>query len=322
MTVTSLVPAAAPAVRTFAQVEPTEPEWVWDGLVPAGQVTLLAAPGGTGKSFLAADLAARVSRGDVFPGADGSPAAGPAPVILCGLEDSPESSTVHRLTAARANLANVVDASTGPGGAPFDLVADLPWLRQLSDQVGGARLIVIDTLSAASPKSLTSVSAIRSILRPLLLLARDTGAAVLMIHHTTKAGDIAGSKQLVNGVRQVLMLERDTADSRVRKLRVFKTNIASESTPEVRFTLAGDGRQAAVSWLVDEAEKSGRGPAATGQARVKMLLANSSAPLSGQEIAARTGVSYGTVRVLLSRMAKRGEVTSPSKGSWTVSRAA
>ena len=94
--------------------------------------------GGAGKSFFAADLAARVSRGDIMP--DGTPGSLPAPVIFVGLEDSPEASTVHRLTAARADLANVIDASESPSGAQSDVTVDLPWLREVNDQAGGARL--------------------------------------------------------------------------------------------------------------------------------------------------------------------------------------
>jgi DNA-binding GntR family transcriptional regulator len=50
-----------------------------------------------------------------------------------------------------------------------------------------------------------------------------------------------------------------------------------------------------------------------------MLLRNCSAPLSAQEIASRTGVSYATVRVLLHRLATRSLVTSPGRNSYTAS---
>jgi AAA domain len=306
---------------TFAEITPCDPEWVWQGRIPCGTVTVLAAPGGVGKSFFAADLAARVSRGDMM--ADGTPGSLPAPVVFIGLEDSPEASTVHRLTAAQANLASVIDASEGPSGAPFDVTEDLPWLREVNDRAGGVRLVVLDTLSAASPVSLTAVATVRNrVLRPLLAFAKDTGAAVLAVHHTTKAGDVAGSKAIVDGVRQVLMIERDTADPRIRQLRVHKTNVASDQTAGVRYTLAGEGRDTAVSWLTDIGQHYGRGPASDGQARVLLLLRNTSAPLSAQEIASKTGISYATVRVLLHRLGGRGLVASPARNAYTASPAA
>jgi hypothetical protein len=311
----------APGARTFADITPTEPEWAWPGRIPCGTVTVLAAPGGAGKSFFAAELAARVSRGDDMP--DGAQGSRPAPVIFIGLEDSPEASTVHRLAAARASLANVIDASENPSGTPFDVTGDLPWLREVNDQAGGARLVVVDTLSAASPVSLTAVATVRNkVMRPLLAFAKDTGAAVLAVHHTTKAGEIAGSKAITDSVRQVLMIERDATDPRVRQLQVHKTNIASDQLPGVRYTLAGEGRGTAVSWLCDIGQHGGRGPASNGQARVLMLLRNCRAPLSAQQIASKTGISYATVRVLLHRLAARGLVEVPHRNNYTASPAA
>jgi Mrp family chromosome partitioning ATPase len=308
------------SARTYAEITPCDPEWVWPGRIPCGTVTVLAAPGGVGKSFFAADLAARVSRGDVMP--DGTPGSPPAPVILIGLEDSPEASTVHRLTAAKADLSCVIDASESPSGTPFDVTEDLPWLREVNDQAGGVRLVVVDTLSAASPVSLTAVATVRNkVMRPLLAFARDTGAAVLAVHHTTKAGDVAGSKAIVDGVRTVLMIDRDTADPRIRSLKLHKTNVASDQLADVRYTLNGAGRDTAVSWLVDIGQHTGRGPASNGQARVLLLLRNTSAPLTAQQIAQRTGIAYPTVRVLLHRLGGRGLVTSPSKNAYTAAAA-
>lgn len=307
--------------RTFADITPCEPEWVWAGRIPCGTVTVLAAPGGIGKSFFAADLAARVSRGDVM--ADGTPGSHPAPVVYIGLEDSPEASTVHRLTAAGANLGNVIDASESPSGTPFDVTADLPWLREINDQVGGIRLVVVDTLSAASPVSLTAVATVRNrVIRPLLAFARDTGAAVLVVHHTTKAGEIAGSKAIVDGVRQVLMIERDAADPRIRQLGIYKTNIASDQTPDIRYTLSGDGRDTSVSWLCDIGQHTGRGPASNGRARILMLLRNTTAPQSAQQIAQRTGISYPTVRVLLHRLGGQGLIATDGRNSYIAAAAA
>jgi AAA domain len=44
-----------------------EVQWLWPGRIPVGKVTLLTGPAGAGKSLVALDLAARVSRGQEFP---------------------------------------------------------------------------------------------------------------------------------------------------------------------------------------------------------------------------------------------------------------
>ena len=43
-------------------------QWLWPGRIPHGMVTLIAGAEGAGKSFVALDIAARVSRGLGWPG--------------------------------------------------------------------------------------------------------------------------------------------------------------------------------------------------------------------------------------------------------------
>lgn len=300
-------------VTSFAEIEPVELEAVWQGIVLAGTVNILAGPGGSGKSFLGYDLAARVSRGDVMP--DGTPGAPPSNVVIVGLEDSAEASAVHRLTAAGADLSRVFDASETPSGKPFDLTEDLPWLREVIDQVGGVRLVIVDTLSAASPVSLTAVATVRrKLLIPLRDFARHSGAAVLVLHHLTKAGEIAGSRAIVDGAQQILRVTRDDADPRIRSLAVVKSNVARDDAPALRFTLAGEGKDTSVAWLSAD-ETRGQG-ADSGQLRILMLLQNVTAPLTAQEIASKTALKYTTTRVLLHRLVKAGKVISPRKNAY------
>ncbi len=47
-------------------------EWLWADRIPMGRVTVLAGEGGVGKSLVALDIAARVSRGGPWPGARAS----------------------------------------------------------------------------------------------------------------------------------------------------------------------------------------------------------------------------------------------------------
>src|SRR5579863_10600519 len=48
-------------------------QWLWPGRIPRGMVTLVEGAEGAGKSFVALDVAARVSRGLGWPGLPGSP---------------------------------------------------------------------------------------------------------------------------------------------------------------------------------------------------------------------------------------------------------
>jgi predicted ATP-dependent serine protease len=292
-------------MTSFAEITPLAPEWIWQDRILAGEVTLLAGAGGCGKSFLAAELSARVTTGRAMP--DGSPGQ-PGSVILVNLEDDAAMSTIHRLRAAHADLARVHD-----GGSDFELPGSIPALRQQADQIGDVRLVIVDTLSAVTSVSLSgAITVRRQILKPLQAFAHDTGIAVLVICHLVKSGSVAGSHGLVDGVRCVLSVTRNEADPRIRELTVAKSNVASQETKPLRYTLAGEGLQAAVAWLWDENEATG--PA---QSRLLMALHASSRPLSPQELASLTKVPYATVRVLLHKLTRRGLVESPGRGLYS-----
>ena len=53
--------------KRMSEVKAEEVRWLWDGRIPLGKVTLLEGQPGVGKSTLALDLAARVSRGNPLP---------------------------------------------------------------------------------------------------------------------------------------------------------------------------------------------------------------------------------------------------------------
>ena len=88
-------------------------EWLWPGYIPVGKLTLIEGESACGKSFVLADIAARVSRGQPWPGR--VPEAQPAgDVIVVSLEDGREDTLVPRLRQAGANLRPPEGASASP----------------------------------------------------------------------------------------------------------------------------------------------------------------------------------------------------------------
>ena len=162
--------AAPDAWTPLAEVAPEPVRWLWPGLLPAGKLTVLAGDPGTGKSFLALDWAARVSRGGAFPasgigeggmtnegmsndeGAGGSSFDIPhssfvlpkGALLFCG-EDDPADTVRPRLDALgadprRVTLAGWVTDKTDRRRdgvkavrRTYDLAADLPRLRAKLD---------------------------------------------------------------------------------------------------------------------------------------------------------------------------------------------
>jgi hypothetical protein len=226
---------------------------------------------------------------------------------------------VHRLRAAGADMSKVRDLSEVRGQL-FTLPACLPALRQVIAALGDVRLVILDPLAGVSDISLASVRAVRHLLlRPLQQLARETGVAIVCIHHLTKAGSIAGSRAIVDTPRRVLMVERDKDDPGIRIVRVEKTNGATGGP--FRYRLAGEGPATRVTWLSKaSADDAGNG-AAQASGSVLDALRAATGPLTGQQLAAMTGLPYHSVRVDLARLEQDGTASSPSRGTYALAAA-
>ena len=307
--------AVAPS---FAEIDATEQAWLWPGYIPEGLLMVVIAPPKASKTTLCVDIAARVSRGDAMP--DGSSSGPASPVVLAALEDGSDTSIVHKLRAARADLSNVIDASGGPDGDGLELsLGHIAWLRQVVAEHPGTRLVVIDTLSASATRPITTHTGLKAMLKPLNAMARDLGCAVVLTCHTRKDGQPAGGQALISIPRQALQITRSTDRPGERTLSVLASNIGAEDGEGVRYSLAGDGAATRIEWSWDAA-KHGSGPAPTAQNRILLLMANSDMPMTAQLIAANTGLKYSVTRVLLSRMTRRGELISPGRGTYTTPR--
>jgi putative DNA primase/helicase len=296
---------------TFADVQPLPVDWLLPGMIAMGETTVLAARGGSSKTFLACDLAARVTTGAGMP--DSTAGGPPGDVIVVSAEDDPNTSLVWRLMAAGADLARVVNLCD-VDGVPFSLPGHFTALRQAIAAADNCRLIVLDPLSGLSDISLTAVATVRrQIMRPLQCVARDFGVALLLVHHLTKDGKtVAGSAAVVDTTRSALLVEPDPDNPAIKVVRVHKTNIGAPSTPALRYRLSGDWPATSIEWL--DAETADAGPA---MRRVLMALRNSGHPLTTQQLATMTGLNHGHVRVIVHRLGKSGVIESPGKGLYT-----
>ena len=99
----------------------------------------------------------------------------------------------------------------------------------------GVRFAVIDSLSGASQGDENSIEVL-GLVKWLAALARDTGKAILLLHHLRKPGlldagrselsRVRGHSSIVQPTRVVLSLDTpDPTDPETRRLRVVKNNI-------------------------------------------------------------------------------------------------
>src|SRR5829696_6131527 len=84
-------------ITLLSDMVTTQHDWLWQGRLARGMITILEGDPGVGKGLLAMDIAARLTRGLPMPGED---AAGPSThVLLCSLEDNAATLSARAIAA-------------------------------------------------------------------------------------------------------------------------------------------------------------------------------------------------------------------------------
>lgn len=233
---TAGVPLGCIETVCLAEVESKPISWLWPGRIALGKLTLLVGDPGLGKSTSALDIAARVSRGASWP--DISDTSVPGCVLIATAEDALEDTVRPRLEAVGAVLANIhaiKSTRTRQGERAFSLEVDLPALEREIASLDGARLLVIDPVTAfLGATDSHKNSDVRSILAPLAALAERHGIAVLAVSHLNKSQSAAiyrtqGSIAFVAAARAAWFVVKDKQDPSRRLMLQGKNNLGDAS---------------------------------------------------------------------------------------------
>jgi RecA-family ATPase len=214
-------------VLDIARALDTEPEpldFVLPGLL-AGTVGSLIAPGATGKSFAALELLTQIATGKDMLGLGRQPT---GTAVLLAAED-PAGVLHARLRAIRAHLDETeredlkANALVLPClGRAGDLLDDGKTADKIERVAQGARLVVLDTLSRWHTGEENERRDAAKVMRALERVAERTGAAIIFLHHTSKAATLEGngdkqqagrgSSVFVDEARWVAFLQTMTQD--------------------------------------------------------------------------------------------------------------
>lgn len=238
--------------RTMDTVPEEEAQWLVPGYIPQGQITLLAADGGVGKTSFWCQLLAALSTGratlleEVSPKWDSDSLSGkadtPAETLsvkqdtpykerwgaFFSTEDSVRKKLKKKLRLAGAKMMNLITLESS-STALLELRLGSP---ELSDFIHSYRpaLCVLDPIQGFLPHgvNMAARNEIRECLAPLMALGEQVGTAFLLVCHTNKRAGawgrtrLADSADLWDAARSVLMMG-DAGDGR-RYLSQEKNN--------------------------------------------------------------------------------------------------
>ena len=216
---------------TVANVPIKPVEWLWDGVLARGKLSMLVGHPGQGKSTLTAAIAGIVSSGGRWPTSQMK--ATPGDVVILSTEDDIGDTLRPRLEAAGADLDRVKvlkGVPEGKGSRTFNLRKDVERLETLS-----ADLLIIDPISSYLGGVDTHNNAdVRSLLSPLGEIVEKKRMATALISHLNKSESIdtitrvSGSMAFVAVSRAVYIVRPDEHDRDRRLLLPLKNNLARD----------------------------------------------------------------------------------------------
>jgi hypothetical protein len=295
VSVSATVPSAAISGDALGLVsigeilsEPDEEHaWIVDQRLPAGGLGLFAGKPKSGKSTNARCLALSVARGNPWLGHATTQGA----VIYLALEEKRAEVRDHfrALGAAAEDPIFVLCAS-----APSDA---LERLRREAERLHPVLIIIDPLFRFVRVEDGNDYAIMTAALEPLLVLARETGAHVLLVHHLGKGerndGDsVLGSTAIFGAVDTALLMKRS---ARYRTLLSIQRY--GEDLEETVVTLDPDTREVSRGGTRDEAEQADAARLILG------FLAGTSSPVTEAELAdaveARTRVQRAALRALV-----------------------
>jgi len=246
----------------LSDVEPVRVRWAWHKRIPLGALTILAGQPGLGKSTVTAELAARLSLGELEGDLESER------TLFATFEDSAAHVVRPRVELAGGDVSKVGVVRLG-GGDLLTLPHHVDALAAELERTG-ARLLVIDPLVAAISDTVDSNrdASVRRVLAPIAAMSERLCIATVAVMHFNKSQAelllrIGGSIGFMGQARSALVVMEDPEaadddDSR-RLLAHIKSNyapkqpaLACELRSETMIDSAGEVHEMARMVIVGE----------------------------------------------------------------------
>jgi len=207
-----------------------ETDWIWEGTLPSGGLSLVVAKPKVGKTTFSFNLAVALSRGEIFLGKKTQQAT----VVYLALEE--KKGELQRNLSRLGVIDEPLFFHFGP--APVEAVKEVgPLIKQT-----GARFLVIDILQKfCRVKDLNDYAQVTRALEPLMASARQLNCHIQLLHHAGKkdrddGDDILGSTGLLGGVDTSIHIKK-----REKRRTFFTIQRYGTDIPETVLTLQAYG---------------------------------------------------------------------------------
>lgn len=227
---------------------PEEPiDWLVDDFIELGSVVIFSGAGGTGKTYAAIDLAVCVAIENHWLDFTVHKTK-----VLIIDEQSGKKRLKRRL--GRVLRGHLVDKSPLQRGdiqytclSLVDLRDDYEYLglsKQIKD-IQGVGLVIIDALIDISRGAEeNSATEMQPVLQHLRIVAEDTGAAILVIHHTNKLKKSRGSTVINDCVDLAILVDKNKSSSIIE----FETDKVRDIA-EMKFAAVLNYNDVGQTWL-------------------------------------------------------------------------
>ncbi len=243
-----------------------EPEFLVDNFIIKGSLAVLYGAPGSGKSFIALDIALSIQAGIPWHAAGRDIKQGQV-IYVAGEAAAGQNSRAkswkighHAYKTSCGKLGEARFLINPPMMDKFDDVAEL--IARLKRIPNVPDLIILDTLACTMTGDENSVKDMIAFVRGADQLRQEFGCTVLIIHHSGKSKDIRGSTALPGAVDTTIKVERKSKQNPIITITCEKQR---DSQPFDKFavTLTGSGGGIGSSaWLIpadppENADKSG-----------------------------------------------------------------
>ena len=218
-----------------SDIDPIAIRWIWPGWLAEGKLEILAGAVATGKTTLAIELAATVTRGGRWPDESRATTGG---VLVWTGEDDPEDTLLPRFLAAsgvRERIHFVKGVIVNGKRRTFDPSTDMGELTTAACAIPDLKMVIVDPVVLMVAGDSHKNTEVRRGLQPLSELAATTNCVALGITHLTKgtAGRdpierVTGSLAFTAGPRLALMAARPLDPEQKRRLVRIKSNVGPD----------------------------------------------------------------------------------------------